>query len=507
MRTALGAVLWTAALLGGAGAQGIDGADRILLTDRTERRGEITGCDSTGCLELRETEGGRKVRILAEEVRRIRFGSDESPQSDPRAERLHLFNGGSLSGRLRSYEGGVAEIETPAGTFRVRRADIRSLSLAPILGTFPELKEEKKDILIDEVTRGEGAEAKKECSARYGELRSVDAERVVFRSGKDEAIPRETVRKIYLQADRPGAGEVPQGWFAKVAFRNGDRITGILSSVGKGRLRIFSHLVGEVEIEKRHVLALAFSPAARMSADNILVCDQNGVRDFDAQGREVWTYAHNVNVAGNARRLENGNVLIANMNFNQVLEIEPSGKSGGRVAWQLDNLGYPSDAVRLENGNTLVAEQHANHVAEYDARSKASVWKTSVMPYPTSIQRLENGNTLICSFQGLVEADREGKVKWTLAMGRVRPWRAQRLENGNTLVVDQQNNQVVEVDPQSKEVWRMSGLQRPVQAIRLEDGNTLILEQGAGRVIEVDPSKRSQDRITGLNMPQAMSTH
>jgi len=90
----------------------------------------------------------------------------------------------------------------------------------------------------------------------------------------------------------------------------------------------------------------------------------------------------------------------------------------------------------------------------------------------------------------------------------VRPWRAQRLESGNTLITDYQRGQVVEVDPESKQVWKKTGLSRPVQAIRLEEGNILILEQGANRLIEVDPAtNKSVDVVKGLNYPQGMSTY
>jgi len=483
-----------------------DEADRILLTDRTERRGEITGCDPSGILEVRDRETGRKGGLVVEQVRKIRFGRDEIVLADAKSERLYLSQGGTLSGRLLGYEGGVASIETPAGTFRVRRADIRSIFLGPLQGQFPEIKEERKDVLVQEAVKA-GGDGKLEGQAAYGELLSIVKDRVVFRTAKEEVFGRAAVRRIFLHNERPAVSDLPPGWFSKILFRNGDRLAGVLRSVGKDRVGIFSHLVGEAEIEKRHIHSIAFLQHARMTVDNIIVCDQSGVREFDLQGREVWSYTANVHNAGSARRLENGNVLIASTNSNQVLEVEPSGKSGGKIVWRLDSLSYPLDAVRLENGNTLVAEQQAGRVVEYDARTKAAVWTCTAMNYPTSVQRLENGNTLICSFQGLVEVDREGRTRWTLGMGRIRPWKAQRLDNGNTLIADLQRNQVVEIDPQSKDVWHMENLQRPVQAIRLEDGSTLILEQGEGRVIEVDPSRRSRDRITGLNVPMGMSTY
>ena len=94
--------------------------------------------------------------------------------------------------------------------------------------------------------------------------------------------------------------------------------------------------------------------------------------------------------------------------------------------------------------------------------------------------------------------------------GAIRPHRAVRLENGNTLITDLQKGQVVELDPNSVEVWKKSGLSHPVQAVRLEDGNTLILEQGANRVIEVDPANprlTTDLKLPRLSVPQGMTSY
>jgi hypothetical protein len=136
-----------------------------------------------------------------------------------------------------------------------------------------------------------------------------------------------------------------------------------------------------------------------------------------------------------------------------------------------------------------------------------------VATYPMAAQRLENGNTLITTNNAVFEVNREGREQWRanlLRAGTIRPHRAVRLENGNTLITDQQKGQVVELDPNSVEVWKETGLAHPAQALRLEDGNTLILEQGANRVIEIDPAN-PRNRIEvlkrGLSVPMGMTTY
>jgi hypothetical protein len=332
---------------------------------------------------------------------------------------------------------------------------------------------------------------------------------VVFASmaGEARSYPREAVRHLLLRGAAPPP-EAATGWFAKLVFRNGDRVVGALRSLTAERVGIWSPAFGALDAAKRDVQALSFVPQPRLSIGRLLVCDQAGVRELDRSGRELWSYGANAQYAWSARKLESGNVLVANTNFNQVLEIQPKGRGGGEVVWRLDQANYPYDAIRLENGNTMVAEYAVNRIVEYDARTRAPVAQFAVN-HPVSLQSLENGSTLVASAAGVVELDRRGNVAWRLVAAGVRPHRASRLENGNTLVVDHLRGQVTEFDASSKRVWSLSGLQRPVQAIRLEDGNTLILEQGNNRIIEIDPSnpKKPVLEVKGLQYPQGMSVY
>jgi hypothetical protein len=495
--------------------------DRILLSDRSEVRGSISGIDVSGTLHVRVKDSDRVIRIAVEEIARLHFGSEESVQFDPQGQQLRLYHGGAVSGQLKSFDGKTAQIDAPSGTYRIRRADIKSIVLAPLAGPMPDLKDEKKDILIHAVEKKEEGKEKpiSVLVAEYGRLLSV-GEKVQFhvvpvkKEGEeapagpeeDREYDRATVKSVYLHRDE-AAHELPPGWFAKLLLKNGDKMVGVIQSFGPDRVRVFSHLFGTAEIEKKYIHTVSFVQHARMSVGNMLICDQNGIREFDRGGRELWTYANNTQYCWSARKLENGNVLIANTNYNQVIEVKPTGRASGEIVWRMDQSNYPYDALRLDNGNTLVAEYYSNRVVEYEAKSKNSVWQATIN-YPISLQRLENGNTLVCSNYQVVELDPKGVQKWQASLQGVRPWRAQRLENGNTIITDYQRGQVVEIDANSNKVWEKKGLSRPVQAIRMEDGNTLILEQGANRLIEVDPSSGKQvDVVKGLNYPQGMSTY
>ncbi|HYF00407.1 MAG TPA: PQQ-binding-like beta-propeller repeat protein [Planctomycetota bacterium] len=484
-----------------ATAQAAEPGERLVLSDRTELRGLAAAVDDAGAVRFRDRASGRELAVAPEEIGRIVF-SDELPVRDPAAEQLRLHLGGTLSGRVRSADAEAVILEHPAGTLRVRRDGIRAIVLGPLGGAAPELKEEPADILLREGDDGTP-------TAEYGRLKAI-GETVSFAVGEEtRTYPRAKVRQILLH--RAGAtADPPPGWFAKAVFRNGDRVIGVLRSFTADKVGLFVPPLGDVEFPKAAVQALAFVPQARLSIGNLIVCDQAGVREFDRQGRELWAYTQSVQYAWSARKLDNGNVLIANTNYNQVLEVKPSGRNGGEIVWRLDQVSYPYDAIRLENGNTLVAEYAANRVAEYDARTKAAVWQHRANT-PSSIQVLENDRVLIGSVHQVVEVDRQGKEQWKLTAPGVRAHRALRLENGHTLVTDHRG-QVVEFDSGSKRMWVVQGLQRPVQAIRLEDGNTLILEQGNNRIVEVDPLNTKKHTpvladLLRLQFPQGMSLY
>ncbi len=492
--------------------------DYLFLQDRTELQGEIVEFGQAGRMKVRVVGLQKPIDLSLEDLARLRFSADETRPGNPAGEQIRLAGGGMVSGKLASYSGDVAVLETTAGPLRVRRQDVKALLLGTP-GTTIELRDEKKDILIREIEKKvDGTEkTTRESVAEYGRLKSI-GEKVVFQAsveGKDQPENREfdraSVKHVYFHREA-GQPDFPPGLFSKVTLRNGDRWVAVLQSVTRDRLRLFSHLFGTVEIEKSKVHSLSFIQQAQLTAGNILITDQTGVREFDAQKQEVWTYTAGAQGAAVARKLRNGNVLVADPNTNSILEIRPAGRTGGEVVWRIDEVQNPWDVSRLDNGNTLVTERYNNRVVEYDAKTRNVVWQ-AVAQYPMSAQRLENGNTLISTNNAVFEVNKAGLEQWRanlLRGGAIRPHRALRLENGNTLITDLQKGQVVELDPNSVEVWKKTGLSHPVQAVRLEDGNTLILEQGANRVIEVDPANprlTTDLKLPRLSVPQGMTSY
>ncbi len=206
---------------------------------------------------------------------------------------------------------------------------------------------------------------------------------------------------------------------------------------------------------------------------------KNKVVEFDASGKEVWSYA-NLQGAWSAEKLANGNVLIACNSQSRVIEVDPNGK----IVWQ-HSVPNALNAKGLDNGNFLIA-QHSNGQALEVTRDKQIVWQYKTQGNCSDIHRLDNGNTLIASYSGpVVEVTPDGKVVWQYGE-RIQTYGIQPLPDGSVLIAEHPGR-VFEVNRDKQIVWEFSE-PNPVDVFRLENGNTLIT--GRQRFIEVTPDKK-----------------
>jgi hypothetical protein len=224
-----------------------------------------------------------------------------------------------------------------------------------------------------------------------------------------------------------------------------------------------------------------------------------------ADGTLVWD-APNGN-GHDVQLLPNKNLLI--INGKTVQEVDPDRK----VVWQ---VGKPTvviaeSAQRLANGNTVIADNGRMKVIEIDKDLKV-VWEFDLAnnnkrktPTMRQVRRLENGNTLICASteDKVIEVSPEKKVVWTCDVPF--PYLATRLPNGNTLISSGDGYGsprgwfVVEVDKDSKTVWKYGGADAPKEQrlrwpsghVRLANGNTLIAEAQGATIREVTPDKQT----------------
>ncbi len=211
----------------------------------------------------------------------------------------------------------------------------------------------------------------------------------------------------------------------------------------------------------------------------------------------IWENNTILDYPVDAKRLDNGNTLIAELSGDRVIEVDPS----GTVVWE-KTFNMPCDADRLDNGNTLITGSASSGGTFEVDPSGDIVWSKTDLYYPHDAERLDNGNTLItvggAGGGQVIEVDPSGTVVWEKT-GLSYPWDADRLDNGNTLIACGTGNRVIEVDPSGTVVWEKTGLSYTKDAKRLDNGNTLIAY--TGRIIEVDPSGDIVWSKTGLNDP------
>jgi hypothetical protein len=207
------------------------------------------------------------------------------------------------------------------------------------------------------------------------------------------------------------------------------------------------------------------------------------VLEVDSLGRLVWAYIKcDVPFLHSARRLPNGNTLMASSYGNKVVEVN---RNGDTVWTMAEGLHYPNEAFRLASGNTLITDRDNNRVIEVTPQ-RGIVWSYSNLIAPHNGSRLANGNTLISDSDSnrIIEVESSGTVVWRYA-GLSWPRSAQRLDNGNTLIADTKANRVIEVDSSGATVWSVYVTEMPYMAARLVNGNTLV--SAGTHVVELTP--------------------
>ena len=235
-------------------------------------------------------------------------------------------------------------------------------------------------------------------------------------------------------------------------------------------------------------------------------------------------------------QLDNRNVAVGGrMAFQgRVFEVGRDGKP----RWEIANLNYPLDAQVVGPDRVLVVEYRSRTVTERNFKGEV-LWQHQGNGLTISAQRLENGNTLIVSRNDVVEVNKANQEVFRhngqLVIG------ARRLKNGDTIVLDRNGtcsrlnakgqvvksfqvpavltvigshfdampngnvvlplynqNKVVEISPDGKEVWSYT-CPRPTAVSRLPNGNTLIASRYSNAVLEVDRAGKKVWEFTAPN--------
>jgi hypothetical protein len=195
------------------------------------------------------------------------------------------------------------------------------------------------------------------------------------------------------------------------------------------------------------------------------------------------------------QRLSNGNTFIGESNSGKLLEVAPDGRIVKEIKLIPDSVdagyAYMRNARKLTNGNYLVAHYGLDVVREYDTKGKL-VMEIPVKGGPHSVVRLPNGNTLVaCSDHNgdpkVVEYDTKGNIVWQVLKNDLPGIELkfmtglQRLPNGNTLMTNWlgHNNfgkapHAIEVTRDKKVVWTFtdSSFIQTMSSIQILDNKT-----------------------------------
>lgn len=264
---------------------------------------------------------------------------------------------------------------------------------------------------------------------------------------------------------------------------------------------------------------------------NLLIVDTNNHRviEVDADHNIVWQYGE-TGVSGSgpnqlyepaeAVKLTNGHILIVDCGYEdnrRVLEISPTGNSGGTILWEYKGHGggfIPVDVKKLPNGNVLIADNAYHRILEVTPVGTSGanlVWKSDGISlyYPNEAEKRGTNTYLITDTfnHRIIEVEASGAsggaIIWQYgqtgnsgngANQLSSPMDAIRLIGNSVLITDKGNHRVIEVQPTGANggtiVWECSAntglsLNYPMEAIRMSNWNTLIADTINHRVMEV----------------------
>jgi outer membrane protein assembly factor BamB len=184
------------------------------------------------------------------------------------------------------------------------------------------------------------------------------------------------------------------------------------------------------------------------------------------------TAAGYLNQPDDAYLLKSGVITVADASNNRILFISPQGQVTEQIGNGADahnpptSIAYPNGDTPLENGDVLVSEINGSWVDEFTP-SGGVVWSVHFpsVDYPSDPQQLGSNLFLMTDYDPpaegrIVEFSRTGQIPWIYdatagdAMLK-KPSLAERLPNGLIMVNDDYRNRVVAIDPATYSiVWQ-----------------------------------------------------
>jgi hypothetical protein len=199
----------------------------------------------------------------------------------------------------------------------------------------------------------------------------------------------------------------------------------------------------------------------------------HGVKEVTREKKVIFSYESKSEIYA-CQPLSNGNTFIGECNSGRLLEVSPLGVIVKEIKLLAEGSdgghAYMRNARKLRNGNYLVAHYGEDLVREYNSEGKI-IREISAPGGPHSVIRLPNGNTIIACADHpggpqLIEVDTAENIGWQIKADELPGINLkfltgfQRLPNGNTVITNWLGHEnfgkaphIIEVTPDKKVVW------------------------------------------------------
>lgn len=157
-----------------------------------------------------------------------------------------------------------------------------------------------------------------------------------------------------------------------------------------------------------------------LASGNLLFTTGHGVLELNRKKDTLFCYQSSSAIFA-CQRLKNGNTFVGECNSGRLLEITSNGTIVKEVCILPKGVtdgghAFMRNARRLDNGNFLVAHYGSEYVKEYNSEGK-EVWSVKVLGGPHSVIRLDNGNTLVSVADKtqnprIIELNKKGEITW-----------------------------------------------------------------------------------------------
>ena len=178
----------------------------------------------------------------------------------------------------------------------------------------------------------------------------------------------------------------------------------------------------------------------------------------------------------------------------QVQEVDKNQKVRWKI--ELSNVTYPVHAQMVSRDRVLIAEFSQKQVTERDLKGNVK-WTKIINGNPLAVQRLPNGHTFIVQQNRLLEVDRQGKEVYQMDRPMFDIFRARKLRNGEVVFITAQGV-LHRIDPKGNKTIRTFNVGPMGSQFGsfdvLPNGNFLVAVYGTQEVVEFDPNGNAKWR-------------